>query len=523
MKKTSTIRPWALASLSGLLYGIGFLAFELWLLAWICLVPLLSALQQARGWKRALALPWAMGFVAHLVGYHWIIHLLREFAALPLPLAVLGYLLLCLGQSASFGAFGLLGWALHKRAKLPLGVTIGLGIMAMELAFPLIFPSFFANSQARNPWITQIADLGGVILVSGLLALVNGAVFEAALAFVERRQQPRWLSIVASSSVALSVAYSLVRVRQMDERDAAAPKLKTAIVQANVGAGSKHLDVDGGIRRFIRLTDEAMRLPDMGLVVWPESGFNRAISQQVGSLQGLVATEVKAPMIVGALRTEGRGKGRKVWNSAFAVDSGGEILASYDKTILLAFGEYVPGDSIFPGIYDLLPYTSHFQRGISREALPIGDYRLSTDICYEDILPGFIRDLMGPIDGAGTRPHAMVNITNDSWYGPVQPHIHLALSTFRSIEHRRWLIRSTATGISAFVDSSGRLVKTSGFETEELLVEDVPMIEGGPTVYGILGDWPGWLALLASAIGLALPRLRRKEAPDARDEAQAAA
>ncbi len=505
------LRPWALATVTGLLYSVGFVAFDHWYFAWICLVPFLFALRDAGSWKRALFLSWWMGLVAHLVGYHWVIHLLRTFAHLPTPLAALGYVLLSVGQAASFAAFGLLAWALCRRGRLPLGLGIPLAIMSSELAFPLLFPSFMANSQARMPWVTQIADVGGVILVSGLLALVNGAVYELLSRRLQRRHRLA-LAGLAFGALACSVAYSAIRIEQMEARDREAPKLKTAIVQANVGAGSKHDDVDGGIRRFRRMTEEAMDLPGIGLVVWPESGFNRAVHPGLQNLTGHVAREVKAPMILGALRTEGAGKARKIWNSALALEPGGAIQASYDKTVLLAFGEYVPGDSIFPGIYDLLPYTSHFERGRSVEALPVGDYRLSTDICYEDILPGFIRSLMGPIDASGQRPHAMVNVTNDSWYGPVEPHIHLALASFRSIEHRRWLIRSTATGISAFVDSAGRIRQESAFEKAQLLVEDVPMIEGGPTIYGVLGDWPGWMALLASAAALGLPTLRRRRA-----------
>ncbi|WP_169788783.1 apolipoprotein N-acyltransferase [Vulgatibacter incomptus] len=563
MRLSRTLRPAALLVASGLLYSIGFVDFDRWYFAWISLVPLLFALRDVGTWKRALAFSWIMGFVAHLVGYHWVIHLLREFAHLPVPLAVLGWLLLAVGQSASFAAWGLLAWFLRRRAGLPLGAALPIAIMAVEFAFPLLFPSYMANSQARMPWVTQIADLGGVVLVSGLLALVNGAIYELVearrrraceeftssreaeggadekksvsarsaaeeigpasagpISSLARHPLPWKLAAGALGSLALTVGYSAVRIGQVEARDEAAPKLKTAIVQANVGAGSKHADVDGGIRRFQRMTDEAMDLPGIGLVVWPESGFNRAVTPRLPNLTGLVAAEVKAPMILGALRADVSSGKRKIWNSALALDTGGEIVAHYDKTVLLAFGEYVPGDSLFPGIYDLLPYTSHFERGASVEPLPVGPYRLSTDICYEDILPGFIRSLMGPVDAEGRRPHAMVNVTNDSWYGPVEPHIHLALATFRSIEHRRWLVRSTATGISAFVDSAGRIRKQSGFETEEVLVEDVPMIDGGATVYGVLGDWPGWLALVASGAALAWPgalsRARRRD-PEAED------
>ena len=521
--KKRNLLPWLLATTSGVLYFVGFVGFGQWVLAWFCLVPLLAALRTAHGWRRALALSWWMGFVTHLGGYFWVVHLLQTFAHLPLPLAFLGYVLLAAGQGASLAAFGLLAWALARRAGVSLGVAAVPALVAVELLFPLLFPSYLANSQARVPLVTQIADLGGVLLVSALVALVNGAAYEVVAQVLDRRRLRVALPATAVVALAATLIYGALRIEAIEARDAAAPKLRTAIVQANVGAASKHERPGDGIRRYRRMTEEAMAMPGVGLVVWPESGLNRAVTPQVTNLTGQVAREVRTSMIVGALRAAPGEKRRRIWNSALAVAPGGDILAWYDKIELLAFGEYVPGDSIFPGIYDLLPYTSRFERGESRAPLPVGPWRLSTDVCYEDILPGFIRSLMGPIDDAGTRPHAMVNVTNDSWYGPHEPPIHLALATFRSIEHRRWLIRSTATGISAFVDAVGRPVRTSGFETEEILVHDVPMIEDGPTIYGRLGDWAGWLAALACALGLLRPRLGRAHAAADEHGAPAAA
>jgi len=497
--------PWLVAAIGGLLYGAGFPDSRLWLPAWFCFVPLLWALRGVSTWKRALALSWTMGLAAHLSVYHWLIHMLREFAHLPVPLAVLGYLLLSLAQSGSIAAAGFGAWALARRTPLSLGAALPIAVVASEMLYPLIFPSFLANTQAGMPYVTQIADLGGTVLVSALVAGVNGGLYEL---FFSRRARP---AALAAGALAATIVYSHVRIGQMEAIEEAAPKLKTAIVQANVGAGDKHRRAEQGIRKYRRMTDEAMRIPGIGLVVWPESGLNRAVPQDVTNIEASVASRVSAPMIVGAIRVE-LGERRRVWNSAFALAPGGDIVASYDKIELLAFGEYVPGGELFPFIYDMLPYSSRFERGKSTAPLPVGEYKLSTNICYEDILPALVRRLMGPIDEAGVRPHALVNLTNDSWYGPSEPPIHLALATFRSIEHRRWMIRSTSTGISAFIDSAGRIVERSGFETEEILVHDVPMITGGPTIYGRIGDAFGWLVTASAIALLALgPRLRRRE------------
>jgi apolipoprotein N-acyltransferase len=122
-------------------------------------------------------------------------------------------------------------------------------------------------------------------------------------------------------------------------------------------------------------------------------------------------------------------------------------------------------------------------------------------MCYEDIFPGHIRSLMR--GGRDHRiPEVMFNLTNDSWYGKtVEPMEHLALASFRSIEHRRSLVRATNTGVSAFVDPVGRLVKSSGLWTKETLFDRVPMM-GGRTIYAVLGEWIGWACGILSIFGI---------------------
>ena len=73
------------------------------------------------------------------------------------------------------------------------------------------------------------------------------------------------------------------------------------------------------------------------------------------------------------------------------------------------------------------------------------------------------------------------------------------LAAVRSVEHRRWLLRATSTGISAFVDATGRVVQRIGRNQRGVLVEDVPMLQG-TTPYQVLGDWPGWLSLAIVAV-----------------------
>jgi apolipoprotein N-acyltransferase len=77
----------------------------------------------------------------------------------------------------------------------------------------------------------------------------------------------------------------------------------------------------------------------------------------------------------------------------------------------------------------------------------------------------------------------------------------------RTIEHRRWLARATSTGVSAFVDSMGRVVQSIPLNARGIAMQDVPMLRG-ETLYERFGDWPGVLSLILLAFIFLRERLR---------------
>jgi apolipoprotein N-acyltransferase len=221
-----------------------------------------------------------------------------------------------------------------------------------------------------------------------------------------------------------------------------------------------------------------------------------------GSLPTALTGDTGTTTLFGATLQAGESAAAGIHGSALLTAASGRILGTYDKMVLVPFGEYIPFGDTFPALYSLAPTaTGRFLPGKSRDPLPFGKYLLSVNICYEDIFPGQVRSLMR--GGPGRRiPDAIFNLTNDSWYGnTTEPIEHLALASFRSIEHRRSLVRSTNTGISAFVDPVGRIVTRSGVWTRETLVDRVPMMQGG-TLYALAGDWLGWLCGLLSLAGI---------------------
>src|SRR3954463_13777581 len=481
------MRRLLLPTLSGVLYFLSWIGFGVWPLAFVCFIPLLWSLREATP-RRALWLGAWMGFVTHLGGYTWLIHLLTVFAYAPLPLAVLGYLLVCAGQGLLFGAVALVLVWVGRRTRWPAAALLPLSLVAVEFAFPLLFQSYTGVALMPLLPLVQIADLGGVLLLSALQALVNGALFDALEAWRFGKAAP-W-GVLAASLVGLlgSGAYGFWRLHRVDAGEAAGHKITVGLAPPNVGETDLHDNPDASVRT---LQDETAELLVRGaaLVIWPEVGYNTR-PVRPGDTDGRAITGAgPVAVIAGAIRVDAR----NIWNSAVMIDQKGHIRDHYDKIQLLAFGEYIPGGEWFPQLYKWSPLASHLTHGRTTAPLHWNQWRLATFICYEDILPGIVRAIMA--DHGDGRAHAMVNLTNDSWYGAGhEQEQHLMLAAVRSIEHRRWLLRATSTGISAFVDATGRVVQRIGRNQKGVAVADVPMLQG-TTPYELLGDWPGWLAL----------------------------
>lgn len=501
--------PFALAILSGALYFLGFVGFGYFPLTWFCLVPVLFAVKNATP-RRALAIGTVFGFTTNAGGYYWVIHLMEEFARVPLVVAVLGYALLCLYQGF---LLALVIWFV-RRMRHDFGIapvwSMTIGFVGLELAYPLLFPSYIGNSQYRFVAVTQIVDLFGMPALTALICLVNGAIYEVIEARLAGRPAVRSRNLVAVVTFALAIVYGLIRMPMIDRKVEEAKRITVAIVQTNLGARDKEGRRDEFIRRHQDMTIEAIHAhPEIELVVWPESAYNEWIPRSTKNLAERVTRGVPRPVIFGAL-THGRmdSYDRETYNSAVLTSASGDVLGIYDKSELLSFGETLPLADTFP-FYPRWFHFLGFTRGRNFHPFVLDGVKLAPNICYEDIIPTLVRRFWttsGPAD-------ALVNVTNDSWYGNThEPLIHLVLASFRSIETRRALIRSTNTGISAIVDPVGRITQRTGQWTQEVLIAKVPLIQdGSTTLYEMTGDVFGWtMAVLFFLLVISSWRARRR-------------
>lgn len=192
---------------------------------------------------------------------------------------------------------------------------------------------------------------------------------------------------------------------------------------------------------------------------------------------------------------------RNLYNTAHLVDKDGTVLGKYHKNYLLIFGEYIPFADKIPWIYDILPEAGSLTPGTEIVTMPFRGFQIGPIICYEDILPRFVLKL------SKLSPNVFINITNDAWFGKTsEPMLHLALAMMRTVEHRKWLVRSTNTGVSAFVDANGRLLQKTSIYEPEILRQSVSMMPASRTIYSYIGDILGWIATLWLAFLIVLRR-----------------
>jgi apolipoprotein N-acyltransferase len=514
----------ALSALSGLSWVLAGPDIDLWPLAYVGLVPLLVAVDRAPSGRSAALYGWIAGLVANTGGFYWITELLTRHAAMPWVLGALALLLLAAYQAVVFLLFAVVvrrirvvSASAETRAPLPMVLLAPVVMVAFELLVPFIFPWYLAVVQAWVAPVIQVAELTGPLGVTAVIAAVNGGLYDAVTAAGTRRRLACALAAVAVLGAALAGGW--MRMSQIEARRQAAPVLRAGLVQSNQPM-ERVADPQAELRDLQRVSAE-LEARGAELLIWPESGYPYAWPRDAradappGSPYR-IRGDFTSPLVLGAVTVSGPGE--PPHNSALMLAGNGEISARYDKIHLLVFGEYIPGLETFPFVRKLLPEAAgHFARGRAITTFPLTthgrDFRLGPMICYEDILPGFGRTL------AAKRPHLLVNITNDAWFGDsAEPWQHLALAVFRAVEARADLVRAVNPGVTAFIDATGRVrartyVVDPALEprgADGILVETA-LMEAGHTFYARHGDVFGYACVaMTLALGLAWPWVVRR-------------
>ncbi len=496
--------PLPLAALSGVLLFLSFPTRGHPAVAWLALVPLLVAAARATPWQ-GLRLGLATGLVHFAGTLYWLPAVMVDYGGLPAPVAWLVHVLF-VAFLALFPAVFAAGVAdLVSRLGAPgllfapaLWVATELGRMHLFTGFPWALVGY---SQVPFPAVAQAASVVGVLGVSALVVLVNGAIAYAVVAGSRARRTPL---AAGAAVVAVTVAFGAWRL-QDGTLLRAGTSLRVAALQGNVRQDEKWnpLRSDSILETYLGQTRRAVAA-GARLVVWPESATPFPLDRDArGEAVRDVARETGAHLLVGTTEVV-RDAGTRYYNAAYLLEPrAGSTAGVYRKQHLVPFGEYVPLRSALFFVSPLVEGVAGFSAGTEPRTLPVDGSPVGTAICYEIIYPGLVRELV--LQGS----RLLATVTNDAWYGrTAAPHQHFQQATMRAIEQGRFLVRAANTGISGVIDPYGRVLERSELFEPAVVVEDVRLLDQ-LTIYGRFGDVPAYAGAAIALVALGFGRRRR--------------
>ncbi len=500
-------RPLLLAALSGFLLLFSFPTSNLGFLAWISLVPLLTAILKSTSLGQALVRGFVTGIVFFTLSLHWLTHV-TEF----------GWIFVSLLQTLFFLPFA---WVVYEVRTVRIPLARCLWTAAAWSTFELVrteIPVFglgfnlLAYSQADYSWIRQSANTIGAYGLGFVIVFANACLVEmretvqelktqcwdeatrlasrVRTSLIQRALLQRLAYVVAALPVIflLLLSHGFYHVRKTDN---GAKTFKIGILQGNIPQEVKWQVVarEKILEIYLKLTELAFYdQPD--LVFWPEAAFPGYFNhdREAEKILALVK-KFEIPLVVGSPHLE---KGITAYNSAYLVESDGAVKARYDKQTLVPFGEYVPLKFIF-GWLEPLAYSmgvSNFEAGQEATVFQLTDTPLSfsTLICFEDMFPNLARRFVSK--GA----ELLAVMTNDAWFGrSAAPYQHLQASIFRAIENGVPVIRAANTGVSAFISSQGEVLdRIQDLKGKDIFISGRKVyalpIRPTPTLYR-LGGW----------------------------------
>ncbi|WP_160162679.1 apolipoprotein N-acyltransferase [Magnetococcus marinus] len=466
-----------------------------WYWATIAGFALWLALLQRSTFKRALWLGYLFGVCHFALNFTWLVPALSRNNDAPWVVGVLGVV----GLAAVVALYPMLvagGLALLRPRPLlvpPLAATLW---VCSEWLRGHLFSGFpwGQSGMAWMPWqsLIQVADLGGIYLLSFLLLLTAAVVRLLFDPTLSARLRIGWL---------MGVALLLCGGHLYGQFKLLQPVPQTTYRVALVQGGVPQLEKwqkplhDEHLDRYLGLSLDASG-EKLDLLVWPETAlayFLQAEPARQARIAGVVRS-MAVPLLFGVPHAVRQQPGvYRYYNGLGLMDGQGRWVATYHKHHLVPFGEYLPLRAWLPAWMDkITPGKQDFAQGAGPLVLPSPAGVLGPLLCYEVIFPAEVRQLAN--QGAAL----LVNATNDAWFGETAKPQHLQMARLRTIENRLPLVRVANTGISASFDAYGRAVGQLPVEQPGVAVHPIPHAPAGGSFYRRWGDWEGlfWAALL---------------------------
>lgn len=337
-----------------------------------------------------------------------------------------------------------------------------------------------ANIALPVPMISNSMSLWGAL---GLTFVITGLIAAAVELFGRWRDKFCWIAFsVFVVLFGCGVAYGMHNIKisqQVQHQSPVVRIVQPAQSQSQKMSQSRAEAVQQANNNVIRLIELAAVPGNPDVIVFPETSYPFVV---VDGDDMPMAAALQKTIMIGASSYSNQ----KLYNSMVIAGADGVIKHIYSKSHLVPFGEYRPFGDIIPTPGQLTP-------GNGAEIIKFGDFSFVPAICYEIIFS----DSLVP---RGAMPDAIINITNDTWFGDTPgTYQHLDMVRRYAIESGVPIVRANYSGISAFVAADGTVVQQIPVAQQGYL--DGVVYGAHATPYRILGrDWTMVIILLISCM-----------------------
>lgn len=459
--------------------------------------------RQVRDGKRvraAAAVGWFFGFGYFLAGLYWIGEAFlveaEKFAWL-LPFAVS---MLPAGLALFYG-LATAAAALFWRAGAERIIALAIAFACCEWLRGHVLTGFPWNSLGYsltgNDALMQLAAIFGVyalafwavLLFAAPAALAVAGGIGGACPLSHRLALPLVMVVLLGGAMIWGTSRLEAKTEWVDD-------VKLRLVQPNVPQREKWKP-ENQRWIFARLLEQsrldgAGRVDDLGdvtHVIWPESSLPFLLLRTNAALEAIAKLLPEpAVLAVGGIRMidppSNNSSRRRVFNSLMAIDHNGSLISVYDKIHLVPFGEYLIFQDLMEwvGLEQLTRMAGGFDSGDGPRRLSLpGAPPASPLICYEAIFSDDVTPRRGNTSW-------MLNVTNDAWFGSTSgPLQHFHQARVRSVEEGLPLIRVANNGISAVIDSYGRVLSKLDLNIKGSIDSRLPL-SIAPTVFKRFAD-----------------------------------
>ncbi|MBA4388875.1 MAG: apolipoprotein N-acyltransferase, partial [Verrucomicrobia bacterium] len=487
-------------------------------LSWIAVVPALCCLYRSGFW-RAFLFGAVAGVVETAAIWYWLAIITKQMLA-SVWLGIMFLSVLGLIYAVHFGTLYALiacvmrGMGRSRRTILRallvvliacLWAAFEYGHTALMMLISHIFPLPMGYAQWRTPAVIQVASIAGVYGVSFLIVLCNAALADSL--FRRRFALIPWVA----GFLLLCLLGGYLRLRYVSHDAVQGQSVAVAVLQGNIPAFDKFDRSKSSFlaHRYLELGGLANSThPD--LIVWTESAVPWPLQED----DELVTTMLRVTEPSHACHILGatfpiKGFTNKYYNSVFLVQPDGDITSQYDKRNLIPFLERTIHLSIMPASGTIHPAGREYVVGPRPPYLDSPFGRIGVMVCNENLYPPVARE------SAQHGGEFLVQLANDAWFLESSPiNQHFAIALFRAVETGRDTVIANNVGISAIIDSCGRIKTRSEMRTHVCLSGKVERRKER-TFYVLYGDLFAQVCAGISVVAVALSLVvYRRPVPD---------